>query len=215
MWDEQFRLSEAAEVIGIPFALLKGWRQRGLIAMAGRDRTRPGHPHCVSLAEVVRLRIAAQIQRLSRAAFRTHWNPGPFLRALRKSVPDREFRQIPVGSSPVDGAEPALGNGTFLSEEDVRSADRAEDMLLIIVSAVDESSTKEKSVRLIPLERFRKEMNAYPLGDNTYLLVNVSGVLRRILARCDEIRDRREKVGAQWASDGWRLPVGFRSKRRG
>ena len=212
MWNERFRLSEAADMIGIPFTVLKGWRQRGLIKMASRDRTRPGHPHCVSLAELIRLATAAQIQRLSKNAFDTNWNPGPFLKTFRKSVADKELQHTPAGSSPEGGVDPWIDDDNALLEVDIDAADRRDDLLMIIASVGDNGGAHGKAIRLISSERFRKAVNGHRIGENAYLLVNISDVLRHLLARYDEIRVRRE--GGRFASGGWKLPPGFTRGRR-
>jgi hypothetical protein len=212
MWNEQFRLSEAAELIGISFTVLKGWRQRGLIKMASRDRTRPGHPHCVSLAELIRLATAAQIQRLSKVAFDTNWNPGPFLKTFRKSVTDNELQHTPIGSSPEGGVDPWIDDDDVLAKMNADTVDRRDDLLMIINSSGDRGSAQGKAIRLISLERFRKVVNGHRLGENAYLLVNISDVLRRLAARYDEICARRE--GRRILSEGWKLPPGFTPERR-
>jgi hypothetical protein len=45
MWNDRFRLPEAAEMTGVSFRFLRGWHERGLVKTAGIDASRFEHPY--------------------------------------------------------------------------------------------------------------------------------------------------------------------------
>ncbi len=193
MWNDTFRLSEAAEMIGVPFRFLRGWLERGLIKTAGIDYSRPGHPHLITFTEVIRLAVAVQVHRLFIQGPAPKWNPGSFLTPFREMFPDKKLQHLPSG--PAEG--PVKMNWRedekLLRRMDEEAARRPEDLLLIVSNFQNEPTGIPKIFTEMSLGSFRKSVSIFLVTDTAWILVNVSNVVRRLLGRREEIRRRRER----------------------
>ncbi len=192
MWQETFRFSEAAEMLGVPFRFLKGWFERELIETVGTDDSRPGHPHLITFTEVIRLAVAVQVQRLSTVGPDAKWNPGSFLKPFRKMFPDEKLQHLPSGPT---GGPLKVGwsdDEKFLKKMDEEATLRPDDLLLIIRNVRDEPTGKAKIFTELTLERFRRRVSVFLVADTAWILVNVSNVVRRLLASREAIRRRQE-----------------------
>ncbi len=194
MWNDKFRLSEAAEMIGVPFRFLRGWLERKLVETVGIDDSRPGHPHLITFTEVIRLAVAVQVYRLWTLGPDPKWNPGAFLIPFRE-IPDKMLQKVPKG--PVMGPFKVgwRDDGTLRKQLDEEAARRPEDLLLIVTTFRDEPTGRPKIFTVASLGDFRKSVSGFLLGNTAWTLVNVSNVVRQIIARREEIESRRRKEG--------------------
>jgi len=191
VWNDTFRLSEAAEMIGVPSRFLRGWFERGLVETVGTDYSRPGHPHLITFTEVIRLAVAVQVQRLSTVGPDAKWNPGSFLIPFREMFPDGKLQRMPKG--PASGPR-VIGwrdNENFLKRMDEEATRRPEDLLLIISNFRDEPTGKPKIFAEMSLDQFRRSVSVFLVTDTAWILVNVSNVVRQLLARRQGIEKRR------------------------
>ncbi len=193
MWNDKFRLSEAAGMIGVPFRFLRGWHERGLVKTAGTDYSRPGHPHLITFTEVIRLAVAVQVQRLSTVGPDAKWNPGSFLIPFREMFPDSKLQHLPKGPSRGPRVVGWRDNENFLKSMDEEAARRPEDLLLIVSNFRDEPTGKPKIFTEMSLDHFRRSVSVFLVTDSAWILVNVSNVVRQLLARREEIEVRQRR----------------------
>jgi hypothetical protein len=189
MWNDTFRLSEAADIIGVPFRFLRGWLERGLIKTVGVDDSRPGHPHLITFTEVVRVAVTVHVYRLWTFGPDPKWNPGAFLIPFRE-IPDKMLQRLPKGSAIGPFKVGWRDNDTFRKQLDEEVARRPDDLLLVVSNFRDEPTGRPKIFTVISLGDFRKSVSGFLLADTAWTLVNVSNVVRQIIARRAEAERR-------------------------
>ncbi len=194
MWNDKFRLSEAAEMIGVPFRFLRGWLERDLIKTAGLDDSRPGHPHLVTFTEVIRLAVAVEVQRLITVRPNAKWNPGSFLAPFREGIPDQTLQHIPKGST---GGTRLLG-----WREDVALRKRMEEEtlhrpkdLLLMISVFRDKQGEVQEIIEISLASFRESLSIFLVMNTAWMLINVSNVVRRLLTSRENLEKKRQNFG--------------------
>lgn len=197
MWNDKFRLSEAAEMIGVPFRFLRGWLERDLIKTAGLDDSRPGHPHLITFTEVIRLAVAVEVQRLTTVGPNAKWNPGSFLGPFREGIPDRTLQHTPKGST---GDMRRMGwrdDVALRKRMDDEASRRPEDLLLIISVYRGKRTGEAQVITQMSLASFRETLSIFLVMDSAWTLINVSNVVRRLLASRENLEKRRRNVGPE------------------
>lgn len=176
----KFRIPEAAALVNASKDLLEGWHDRGLIHASGRDTSAPGHPFVISYAELIRLAVTVELQSLFREQLATRWTPGPFLADFREVVEDRELVHRPAPLEPL--TKLIEGRAADRRKNISNQAGRMkEDRILVLYYG--KGSCELSVLPLQTLGAFRDNLDNLMVFISAWLTVNVSTVVRGILAR--------------------------------
>jgi len=187
MWDHKYYISEAAEILDVPFRTIKGWYERHLIAFAKRDTSLPGHPYLITHVELLRLAVALEVQRLFRDELGAKWNPGPFLKVFRSAVPDEELHHLPEGARHQIRGTDGQSDERFRQELDEEAKQRANDLLLAIRRVPDKTGHERERAYVYRLKSFQHSITAFLVQEMAWFVVNVSNVARHLRKRLDDL----------------------------
>jgi len=138
----------------------------------------------------VRLAVAVEVQRLSTVGLDAMWNPRAFLAPFRY-IPDHEIQQIPKGTT---GGTRPIGwrdDEEYLECKDDEASDRPEDLVIVISNRQKPPTSAGQEFGQMQLKFFRKSVGVFLVMDTAWMLVNVSNVIRRLLAAREDYAQRR------------------------
>ena len=188
MLDQKYYTSEAAEILDVPIRTIKGWYERNLITFAGRDTGLPGYPYLIKPVELLRLAVSLEVQRLFREELGAKWNPGPFLKVFRSTVPDETLQQPPEGARRQFGASKSKSDDMLRRECDEEAKRRPNDLLIALRRLPVRTRQQPETTYAYRLQAFQESINVFLVQDVAWLLVNVSNVARRLQERIDELK---------------------------